>query len=160
MKAPSIILALCFLSVSAFYNLHASALEIDTSIVTAEDFESKVMADAHVWLLLVKSEQNAESLEFESGKFPDLVALLPRKMKVAVVDRSLVSTEFNIRKNHVPQLLLFNSHARVPVAVRAKDATDLQPLVDQVVSGLEENEEAEDGYALKFMLAIGGGDEL
>ncbi|KAK3281259.1 hypothetical protein CYMTET_10942 [Cymbomonas tetramitiformis] len=136
------------------------ASEETAVITTTQDFD-ELLNDEYVALILVTSSKSPESVEFGSTHFLGLKTSLQGKVNFAIMDRDEVpeiASEFNIRKHHVPKVLVLDSRARSPTHIKAKGATDVHQIVQEVNEALANNEMDDEGKFLKTTLALGGGE--
>ena len=142
----ALLLALCALA-------HAKILPINTD----EDFESTVMNDAGVWVILFTSQSRESETQSLLEKVTRADQMMGGEVKFGVADVDYVkavASEFNVRKRMLPRVLVFPTRARQAEILRDSDFT-----VVAVASLLTENTKV-DGVYQKLTLAIGGADEL
>ena len=126
-------------------------------INTDEDFESTVMNDASVWVILFTSQSRESETQSLLEKVTRADQMMGGEVKFGVADVDYVkavASEFNVRKRMLPRVLVFPTRARQAEILRDSDFT-----VVAVAKLLTENTKV-DGVYQKLTLAIGGADEL
>jgi len=140
-------------------------------IATVDEFESDVLNNQDVWLVVftAMSEDeiklrgvNRENCQKVEDSMIDIaITMNAHGVQVGLADVddiSALASEFNVRKRMLPMAMLFKTRVRDGDAIKDLANTEITALEKTVLEALEENPRGSDGHPQKIMLAVGGGE--